>query len=129
MGSKSATAEPLSKDEESSGTSTVRESAKERRTISLRPKPAPEPQPAPEAIEKPQQPESPVKEAPEPQLQATPSTFAEAMFGSRLQAVDDPANLRSDGTLPVHEFPMSKAFAGPSPDDVVLSAQSKGIRM
>ncbi len=61
-------------------------------------------------------------------VQAQPSEFARAMLGNTNEAEDSPA--------PAHLFSMPyadaadinelKAFAGPSPDDIVTTAQSKG---
>lgn len=61
--------------------------------------------------------------APEP---ATPSAFAQTLFGSAPAA---PKSLpETSYQLPYMAFTssVSEAFSGPSPDDVILSAQAKG---
>jgi elongation factor 1 alpha-like protein len=81
---------------------------------------------------------------PFPDLRAKPSMFAQTMFGQRapvlggvpLQGMDemdlDPPATHQEGsmfTLPYTsdpEFAARNPFSGPSPDDVVLRAQSKG---
>lgn len=98
------------------------EAVKERRTISLRPKTKPEPQMQLEKTEECIAPST--LPEPGPDLNAQPSTFAETMFGPRLGGTRDMDRLTS---LPVHRF-SDQAFAGPSPDDAVLIAQSKGLR-
>lgn len=59
--------------------------------------------------------------------QACPSAFASTMFGSASTSPRKPENIF---TMPyvatIVAAPPTDAFAGPSPDDVVLAAQSKG---
>jgi len=62
----------------------------------------------------------------EPLQQAEPSAFANTMFSSASRQTTDPVNLFSlpykSNAAPIVTDP----FAGPSPDDVVIAAQSKG---
>src|SRR5204863_9800194 len=61
-------------------------------------------------------------------VQAQPSEFARAMLGYSIDAEDSPAPTRlfSMPYADITEINELNAFAGPSPDDVVTSAQSKG---
>ncbi|KAF2098277.1 hypothetical protein NA57DRAFT_66631 [Rhizodiscina lignyota] len=101
----------------------------EGRKISLRPKPAPveakEPSPSIEEQEE----ASPVESYPIANIKADPSTFAEAMLGlSRGDFSPSPQQSRNTNrrsSIKVHDFSISNAFSGPSPDDVVLTAQAK----
>jgi len=91
--------------------------------------------------EEPQEPESapePEMQTPPPDLRATPSLFAQAICRNHSTSPDDDySQTSSDGsrqwsskfTLPYANDPQyikNNPFARPSPDDVVLKAQSKG---
>lgn len=61
------------------------------------------------------------------QLQAAPSAFANALFSEGPRATS--AQSRSMFTLPYVQnivVEATNAFAGPSPDDIVIAAQAKG---
>lgn len=57
---------------------------------------------------------------------AVPSAFAMTMFGESTSSLEQP--LATSFTLPYSDprLQSTDAFAGPSPDDVVIAAQSKG---
>lgn len=103
---------------------------RERRNLSFRP--------APKQETKVEEPSNKVQETEKvepativPDVKGTPSTFAMTMFGPRMAAesftADTPVN-KANSSILIHEFPSDKAFASPSPDDVVLNAQAKGIK-
>lgn len=59
--------------------------------------------------------------------QAQPSAFASTMFGSKSNASPrQPANIFTMPYVETATTPSADPFAGPSPDDVVIAAQSKG---
>ena len=94
-----------------------------------RPEPEPEPVPEPSPLE---QVSTPVPEIPETKaedVRATPSVFAQTMLGRTAHISQD---VTEDNLLPLlYPIDVSQTnnpFAGPSPDDVVVNAQSKGVR-
>lgn len=58
--------------------------------------------------------------------QAPPSAFASTMFSSTSQPSRQPENLFTLPYTASVSSPSTDPFAGPSPDDVVIAAQSKG---
>ncbi|KAI5778191.1 elongation factor Tu [Geopyxis carbonaria] len=62
-------------------------------------------------------------------LSAVPSSFAQSMFGQQLgfENILNIANSRNLGLVGNITKAKSGAFAGPSPDDVVASAQQRGV--
>jgi elongation factor 1 alpha-like protein len=98
-----------------------------------------EQEPSPTKEEEPALPKVPITPAQVPR--ASPSTFAQAIFGHEQRQQEgvaileaqlpspSPQNRDSMFTLPYAsnpEYSTRNPFAGPSPDDVVLGAQSKG---
>jgi elongation factor 1 alpha-like protein len=71
--------------------------------------------------------EIPSESEPVPALdQAPPSAFASTMFSSTFQPQRQPENLFTLPYTATVSSPVADPFAGPSPDDVVIAAQSKG---
>jgi elongation factor 1 alpha-like protein len=100
------------------------------------PSPVQEPSPSPPAADS-----TPTPPQPAPDLRARPSVFAQTMFGHRTPTAGgvslqldemelDPPTRHQQANifkLPYINDPTDlQAFSGPSPDDVVLRAQSKG---
>ncbi|OCL09549.1 hypothetical protein AOQ84DRAFT_338766 [Glonium stellatum] len=89
--------------------------------------------PSPPPVQRREEPSGPIPEPSAaieiPDLRAPPSTFAAAMIGAN-RMEPQPRPLRgSMFSLPyIHNgwFTNANAFAGPSPDDIVMNAQAKG---
>jgi len=91
------------------------------------PSPVPEPEPAAKLEDLPE-----TVVAPQPNLSTTPSIFAETMCGtsSRQSKNNSPAFSDSMRTILYghNSYNGTNPFAGPSPDDIVTQAQSKGSK-
>lgn len=104
---------------------------RDRRTLSFRPPPKAEP--VLENVTKQEVVESdPKPQGPPPELKADPSIFAVTVIGPSIFESDSAfAEARAkepSQALKVHDFPTDKVFSNPSPDDVVLAAQARGIK-
>ncbi|KAL0261418.1 hypothetical protein SLS55_002848 [Diplodia seriata] len=86
----------------------------------VREQPVSEPEPRPEPEEQPA-----AKRVKLEEVLGAPSTFASSMFGPRPGGQLDNAMFPLPYTC-YPEYAKAKPFAGPSPDDVVLNAQTKG---
>ncbi|KAF2092341.1 elongation factor Tu GTP binding domain protein [Saccharata proteae CBS 121410] len=68
-----------------------------------------------------------------PDLRAPPSTFASTVVGHREASPDAGGQLRARSVFPLPytvepDYTKANPFAGPSPDDVVMTAQAKGSK-
>jgi elongation factor 1 alpha-like protein len=88
------------------------------------------PAPTSQSVDESKEPES---QQSAPNIRALPSTFASTIVGTAGPSVAEPSHLNSSGTDLLKIYGQDNAepfdFAAPSPDDVVLNAQStaKGL--
>lgn len=96
----------------------------EPRKITLRPKLAPvEPQKPILSEQEQDEVTSPADAYPVADMRAEPSMFAATMLGAA--SGQKSRGVSAKASILVHHYPVSKAFSGPSPDDIVLKAQAK----